>query len=186
MYRRRNLEVEVEQYMNTMKQHCKQYRDNLVELALSPHHAPTHLAEVKTHVSDCASCQESLESLRATMAMMDTWSAPKLNPYFDVRMAARLREERAAAPASWLELLRARFQYLSNLQMRPLMAGALATCIMIGGGTFAGLKPAPVAPSATIVDLRIMDRNDQALQQMDQLMQDDKDSTTVGVSSLNP
>jgi hypothetical protein len=51
---------------------------------------------------------------------------------------------------------------------------------VLGGGTFAGItefsqiaQPAPVTASATVDDLQILDRNEQAIQQMDQLLQDD-------------
>jgi hypothetical protein len=162
---------------------CQKYRNNLMELAVDPANAPE---SVKSHVAACTSCHDDLLSLQATLSLLDNWSAPEVSPFFDTRMAARLREQRSAPPAGWMEQLRDRIQYLSNLRLRPLMAGALATCIMIGGGTYAGLTPPPVAPSATITDLKLMDKNDQALQQMDRLLQDDDNSGTTSNSNLNP
>jgi hypothetical protein len=160
---------------------CKQYRNSLPELALDPQNAP---ARLQNHVAACTECSESLAALTATLQLMDAWTAPSPSPYFNVRMAARLREERAAEPAGWFELLRTRIQFLSNIQLRPLLAGALATAIMIGGGTFAGLSPSPVAPSATVNDLRLMDRNEQALDQMDRLLE--ADNETASTTSGNP
>jgi hypothetical protein len=55
------------------------------------------------------------------------------------------------------------------------MAGALAlVMVAAGGGALIGTQPHPgVAPaSATVNDLRILDNNAQALQQMDQLLDD--------------
>jgi hypothetical protein len=173
--------------MNT-KQHnkyanCTRYQETLPELVFDPSHAA---ADLKAHVAGCDLCHETLLSLQATLSAMDSWTAPELTPYFDVRMAARLREARAAAPAGWFEQLRTRVLYLSNIQVRPMLAGALATIIMIGGGTYAGLSPAPVAPSAAVADLHMMDKNDQALSQMDQLLQADNDTGSVVNPSLNP
>jgi len=162
---------------------CTQYQLDLPELAFDPQNAP---AALKAHVDQCPACFEALRTLQATLTLMDQWNAPELTPYFDVRMAARLREERAAAPAGFFEQLRSRIQYLSNVQMQPLLAGVLATIIMIGGGAFAGLAPAPDAPSATVRDLRILDRNDKALDQMDQLLEADNDTGTSANSTMNP
>jgi hypothetical protein len=162
---------------------CKLYHEILPDLVFDPQSVSD---EAKTHVAACKECRANLESLRATLSLMDTWEAPAITPYFDVRMAARLREERAAAPASWFELLRARLQFLPTMQRRPLLAGALATLIMVGGGAFAGLTPPPVAPSAAVTDLRMMDRNAKVLDQMDQLLQSDNDSGATTDSTLNP
>ncbi len=47
--------------------------------------------------------------------------------------------------------------------------------LIVGGGGFVGLTPThhPVEASATVNDLQILDRNEQAFQQMDALQQDD-------------
>jgi hypothetical protein len=61
-------------------------------------------------------------------------------------------------------------------QFRPALAGALALILLVGGGTFANLSGfghSTPHVSAAVQDLQILDRNDQALQTMDQLLQDD-------------
>ena len=40
------------------------------------------------------------------MALLDEWQAPEPSPYFDVRLQARLREEKAAKPSGWLQWVR--------------------------------------------------------------------------------
>jgi hypothetical protein len=48
--------------------------------------------------------------------------------------------------------------------------------LLVGGGTFANLSRfghATPQASAAVQDLQILDKNDQALQAMDQLLQDD-------------
>jgi hypothetical protein len=61
-------------------------------------------------------------------------------------------------------------------QFRPALAGALALVLVLGGGTFADvsgfLHPKPPQASAAVEDLQILDKNDQALQTMEQLLQD--------------
>jgi hypothetical protein len=64
---------------------------------------------------------------------------------------------------------------------RPVMVGALALVLMVSGGGIAGINGfqpwnAPVATpqaSATVNDLQILDRNEQAFQQLDELQQDE-------------
>jgi hypothetical protein len=50
-------------------------------------------------LTECAGCREELAELRATMALLDTWEAPEPSPYFLSKLDARMREERATAPA---------------------------------------------------------------------------------------
>jgi hypothetical protein len=55
------------------------------------------------------------------------------------------------------------------------LAGGLALALIVGGGTFANLSGfghSRTEASATVQDLQLLDKNDQALQAMDQLLQD--------------
>ena len=108
--------------------------------------------------------------------------APEPSAYFDQKLAVLLREEQAKPAAGWLERMRERLLFNTGRQFRPMLAGALALLVVLGGGTFAGITefsqvsqptPATVTASATVDDLQILDRNEQAIQQMDQLLQDD-------------
>jgi hypothetical protein len=121
------------------------------------------------------------------MGLLDAWQAPEPSPYFDQKMAVLLREEQAKAPAGWMERIRERLLLNTGRQFRPAMIGALALVIVLGGGSFAGIRvlhqqPAEVAVSATVNDLQILDKNEQAIEQMDQLLQDDQD-TDSGVAA---
>jgi len=92
------------------------------------------------------------------------------------RCAVLLREEQAKAPAGWLERLRTRLLFNTGRQFRPALAGALALLLILGGGTFAnisGVHMGKPEASAAVTDLQVLDKNDQALQTMDQLMQDE-------------
>ena len=133
----------------------------------------------REHLAACASCNEQFSSLKATFDLLDSWKAPEPSPYFDQKLAVRIREEQAAPPAGWFERMRARLLFNTGRQFRPAMVAALALVIIAGGGTAADLSlhsSAPVQASATINDLQILDNNAQAIQTMDQLMQDDASS----------
>jgi hypothetical protein len=92
-----------------------------------------------------------------------------------------LRTEQTTAPASFFERAKAWLLYSSNLQMRQIGAGALATVLVVGGGTFALVGYQQQAPSpqtsATVRDLQSYDGNAQLFQQLNAL-DGDEDSAT--------
>ena len=136
-------------------------------------------------MESCAECRNEFESIQATMALMDTWEAPDPSPYFDQRLAVLLREEQAKAPEGFFERMRARLLFNTGRQFRPSLAGALALILLIGGGTVANLSGNHGKPEASAVttDLQVLDKNDQALQTMDQLLQDIQDESPDDASS---
>jgi anti-sigma factor RsiW len=146
---------------------------------------PEEKTAMAEHLAGCKSCGEEFAGLQKTMDLMDGWRAPGPSAYFDQKMAVLLREEQAKSPAGWLERMRERLLFNTGRQFRPALAGALALMLVLGGGGFIGVSSLnhPVQPqvSATVNDLQILDKNDQAIQQMDQLLQDDdsKDSNTA-------
>lgn len=154
---------------------CHDYKSALPELLLNPA-APSN-ATVCEHLKSCPACNEEFQSLEATFALLDNWQAPEPSPYFDQKLAVRLREEQALPPAGWFERMRSRLLFNTGRQFRPAVAGALALVLLVAGGTFADLSGFPYpdkAPvSATVNDLQILDKNDQALQTMSLLLQDD-------------
>jgi len=162
--------------MNTMD--CKTCRTFLPDLLLE---AEDVSHAVSAHLSECPACGEELNALRATMAMMDEWTAPEPSAYFDSRLHARLREAQAAAPEGLWERLSSFLAFSTGRGLRPAMAGALGLAMLLGGGTAATLlthHTSPAASSPTVNDLRIYDNNAQALQQMDLL--DDGGQDTGG------
>ncbi|MFZ0395884.1 MAG: hypothetical protein WCF17_01760 [Terracidiphilus sp.] len=157
---------------------CAGMETRLQDLLLDPQSVP---AKVKAHVEGCESCHAELEGLRATLAAMDAWQAPQANPYFMTRFEARLREEKAAAPAHWpermLEKLRARRLLSSHSHMRPIAAMALTVMLLLGGGTYLDFywQAPPAVPQKTAVvnDLQIMDNNAQLLDQLESISGDE-------------
>ena len=159
--------------METKNNMCAGMETKLAEMLLEPETAP---ATVKAHVEACDGCRSELEELRATMTALDAWEAPKVNPYFMTRFEARFREEKQAAPASWLERLRARFVHAPRLQARPMAAMALTVCLLLGGGAYLDVywdAPQPSSPNMAVVgDLQTLDNNQQVLDQLEDISGD--------------
>jgi anti-sigma factor RsiW len=113
--------------------------------------------EMNEHLKSCDSCQAKLEEFRQTMALLDQWQAPEPSPYFDVRLMARVREERAK-PAGWLAWLR-----------KPALAVSLAVLLGMSAVLFRtdtgvyrfGVDSGPVAavPGSAVGDLQALDKN---------------------------
>ena len=153
---------------------CKDCQTVLPDLLLEP--GVHSNAAARSHLASCPTCYEEMKSLEATFALLDSWEAPEPSPYFDQKLAVRLREEQAMPPAGWFERLKDRFLFNTGRPFRPVVAGALAVILLAGGGTVANLSSFSHfrrQASATVQDLQILDRNEQALQAMDQLLQDD-------------
>ncbi len=165
---------------------CRKVKASLPDLLLAPESAP---AEVRAHVESCAECGRELKELQATMALMDAWETPEISPWFDGRLEARLEDERTAAPAGFLERLRARWTFGEKLSVRPLAAATLALMIAVGGGVYEGVitqQPVPTpsqAASPVIRDLQSLDENAQVFQELNSMDQQ-QDAGDNGGSSL--
>lgn len=163
---------------------CKDCQNEFASYLLEPETSGAVNSPVRDHLAVCAACSEELLGLRKTMDLLDAWKAPEPSAYFDQKLAVLLREEQEKAPAGWLERLRERVLFNTGRQFRPMMIGALALAVVVGGGSFAGMtvlhqEPGEVQASATVNDLQILDKNAQAIEQMDQLLQDDGDSDST-------
>ena len=156
---------------------CKSFQNELPDLVLTVGAKPS-LAAV-AHMKVCPPCAEEYLSFQQTFQALDSWTAPEPTAYFDQKLAVLLREEQAQPKMGWFERLKTSLQLNTGRNFRPAMAGALALALVVGGGSFVGLtnyqQPQPVVqPSATIRDLQILDRNEQAFQALDTLQQDDE------------
>jgi hypothetical protein len=166
---------------------CRKVNSRLADLLLDPQSVPV---ELRQHVKECAGCGRELAELRATMGLLDDWAVPEANPFFDAKLLSRLRAEGQAKPVGFLERWKARLLYGSNLRMQPLMAGALALIVLVGGGTYADLSwqsHQQSDESAAVRDLQSLDGNAQVFQQLDSIDQpaapQSQDSGTAGPSS---
>lgn len=158
---------------------CKAFQNELPDLIMTPGARPS-LAAV-AHMKSCPPCAKEYLSFQRTFAALDSWKAPEPSPYFDQKLAVIIREEQSRPRMSFFERLQSRLLFNTGRNFRPAMAGALALALIAGGGSFVGLHgfhatSAPQA-SATVNDLQILDRNEQAFQQMDELQQDEDSQT---------
>jgi hypothetical protein len=154
---------------------CKACAAALPDLLLDPAARVNDAA--RAHLANCNACARQYAALESTMHLLDSWRAPAVSPYFDQRLAVRLREEQASPAPGWFEQLRTRLLFNTGRQFRPALAGAMALLLIAGGGgvglsTYNHQQAQATQTSAVVKDLQILDRNEQALQQMDELMQD--------------
>lgn len=159
---------------------CKTCRTLLPDLLLEPDRADLM---AQAHVLACKDCRTELEELQATMATMDAWIAPEPSQYFDAKVRAKLREAQAEAPGGLWERLVDTLQFSTGWGLRSALAGVFVFVLLLGGGTAAtlwsGHHATPALSSPTVNDLRVLDNNAQALQQMDLLEDPGPDSSTV-------
>jgi len=158
---------------------CKEIREAVLEAAISEQPVRSELRE---HMEGCLGCRQEWESMRDTMALLNTWEAPEPSPFFDTKLNARLRAEAQAAPSGW----RARFiAAVQNLRehpfgWRPLTAAALTVVMAVGIGIYQINSPHPTTTASAengacaVVDLQDLDKNQQLLNELSIL--DDSDN----------
>jgi len=154
---------------------CKTCRTHLPDLLLDDAYAASN-PKIAAHLKACTVCRTELNELRATFDLLDEFAAPEPSPYFDTRLHARLREAQNAGPESFWERTRSFLLFSTGRAFQPMMASALALVLLVGGGT--AFLPGPWhsgpgtahASSATVDDLKVLDNNAQAEQQMNQLL----------------
>lgn len=114
--------------------------------------------EMNDHLKSCAACAGKLEEFRRTMALLDEWQVPEPSPYFDTRLLARVREEKAK-PSGWLYWLR-----------KPALAVSLAVLMVMSvtlirtDGAFPsrddrGAVAVMAEPGTAVGDLQALDKN---------------------------
>ena len=138
---------------------CEEMGEHLMDLATG---LPSD-AQVETHLRTCAACNEHLQQMRQTMALLDQWQAPEPSPYFDVRLRARVREESVRHRAGLLQWFR-----------RPALAGAMAALLVIGGtlyttGHYAQTGVSQSPPGAAVQDLQDLEKNNDLFADFDLL-----------------
>ncbi len=163
--------------LNTMD--CKSFETELMDLVLTPDSMPSVAAVA--HMKACPPCAEEYVSFQQTFQVLDTWQAPEPTPYFDQKLAVLLREEQAAPRMGWFEGLVTRMRFNTGRNFRPALVGGLSLALMVAGGSVLVVAPfpanQPIQASAAVNDLQILDKNEQAFQQLDELQQDDNNDS---------
>jgi len=164
---------------------CKDLKDEIFEAALSGA-APGD--SVRAHMGACAACEQEFQSLRSTMNVLDTWTAPEPSPYFDVRLRARLREVKTQPQdgllSRWLEKIGIR-----HLTWKPVTAAAFTMIMAVAGGLYVvngpmreGASHATLQAACPVVDLQALDQNQQVLSELQDL---DDDSSNNAPAQVN-
>jgi anti-sigma factor RsiW len=163
-----------------LKTNCKTCRTHLADLLLDESYAAKH-PEMAAHMAECVECRTEWKELQSTFALLDSWVAPEPSAYFDTKLHARLREAQEAAPEGLWARMKSFVMFSTGRGLRPAMAGALALVLVLGGGgTLADLyqhQAVAAQASPTVNDLKILDNNAQAEQQMDQLLDSSDDNS---------
>src|SRR5262245_1596129 len=140
---------------------CEEIQEMMLDVASGTEATP----KMNEHLQGCPACAGKMAGMRETMALLDEWQAPEPSPYFDTRLAARMREERAEpVRAGWLSWFRA-----------PALAGALALILMVAGGinvynwrskstlqagNVVTTAPIAITPGTAVGDLQTLDKNE--------------------------
>jgi predicted anti-sigma-YlaC factor YlaD len=146
---------------------CTEIREMLPDLAAG---LAAATPELDSHIRSCADCAGTLTEMRQTMALLDEWQAPEPSPYFDTRLQARLREEQAKQPASWLAWIR-----------RPALAVSLAVAMVAGVSIYMQrdrMAPGPIQPGTAVSDLQTLDKH------LDMFSDSDSDSPSSLLDDL--
>lgn len=165
---------------------CKDLKDEIFDAALSGT-APGDSA--KAHMATCAACEHEFESLRSTMNVLDTWTAPEPSQYFDVRLRARLREVKEQEQHSPLARLLDKIG-VGPLSWKPLAAAALTMIMAVAGGMYVvtgsshsvSREHAKLA-ECPVVDLQALDQNQQVLSELQDIDDDSSNNTPAQVTN---
>ena len=132
---------------------CENIREEMFDMVTAERLAP----EVQQHLDGCAECSAQLVSMKQTMSLLDEWQAPEPTPFFDTRLQALLREEKAKA---------AQKHSIFDWFRKPVLAGAAALAVMVGAGVYAGVqsshhKAEPVVAQGdpALKDLQTLDKD---------------------------
>lgn len=165
---------------------CKDLKDEIFEAALSGT-APGD--GVKAHMATCSACEQEFESLRTTMNVLDTWTAPEPSQYFDVRLRARLREvkeqEQHSLLARMLDMIG-----MGRFSWKPMAAAAFTMIMAVAGGMYVvsgsahsvSREHAQLA-ECPVVDLQALDQNQQVLSELQDI--DDDNSNNAPSQVMN-
>ncbi len=145
---------------------CKDVREQLFDLVTPGATAAND--DAARHVAECASCAAELNSLRQTMALLGEWSAPEPSQYFNVRLQARLREEKS------LPRRRSLFAWL-HVRWQPVLAAALSFAIAVSVIVYQSVQPPSQEAKASpaVSDLQDLDKNGEVYKNFDLLYDDE-------------
>ena len=122
---------------------CRDLEQNAIAF-LDGKLAPSGRRAIEEHLAGCASCRERVQGFSSVMGLLGDWPAIQPSPFFQTRLAARLKE--APVTQSWWQTL---WQEPMDRPLRPaarpLFAVALAV-VMVVAAVLLQYSPAPLDP----------------------------------------
>lgn len=119
---------------------CRELEQHAIAF-LDGHLAPSERRTVEAHLAACASCRERAQGFSSVMGLLGEWPAIQPSPFFQTRLAARLKAEPVAE--SWWQTLW--LDRPSRPAAGPVFAVALAV-VMIVATVVLQYSPAPLDP----------------------------------------
>jgi hypothetical protein len=115
--------------------------------------------EINEHLNGCGDCALKLEEFRQTMALLDEWQVPEPSPYFDVRLQASLREEKASQPAGWLQWMRKPALALSMVMLLAASISLFRGSDPVRSSSTQEMVATSVEPGSAVSDLQALEKN---------------------------
>lgn len=128
----------------------------------------TATSELSDHLENCAACTGKLVEVRQTMALLEEWRAPEPSPYFDTRLMARVREERAQ-PSGWWLWLRKPALAISLAVLMVMSITLFRNDAGLGGHRDGEVATMVAEPGSAVGDLSAMDKNSELYSDFDVL-----------------
>ena len=121
--------------------HCKDLEQNAIPFLDCKLAAPERAA-VERHLAACPSCRERIAGFSSVMGMLGEWPDVQPSPFFQTRLAARMKEE-PVSQSWWQRLWQDDRVPAHRPDARPVFAVALAV-VMALAVAFLQYSPAPL------------------------------------------
>ena len=106
--------------------------------------APSERRAVEEHLAACPSCRERVQGFSSVMGLLGEWHDIQPSPFFQTRLAARLKEE-PVSQSWWQTLWKEAMDRPLRPAARPVFAVALAA-VMVVAVAVLQYSPAPLDP----------------------------------------
>lgn len=131
---------------------------------------PERKEMLEVHMAHCADCRELAESQAQIWAAMDLYDAEPISADFDRKLYAKIAE-RETVPV-WERYWAPVREYLQGQPAwKPVLSIAAASAALALVFLVRNDVPAPVAPSAIVIDVREVEQAERALEDIEMLRQ---------------
>jgi hypothetical protein len=166
---------------------CKEVREQLFELTAPG--AAQASDEAARHVAECSACAAELNSLHRAMTLLDEWKTPEPSPYFNMRLQARLREEKARERSPFGVVLGWLRMGWLQVRWQPVTAAALSFAIAVGVIVYqmpTSQQQQNPTSKAAIADLQLLETNGEDYKNLGLLYDDEPQQQQQPQQGENP